>query len=46
MTNKVHEECKHYIPQNDMCLLFFQLGFHNVSQYDKCLEEMIYNDEN
>ena len=32
MTN-MHQGCDYYIEQNDMCLLFFQLGFFNISQY-------------
>ena len=43
MTN-MHQGCDYYIEQNDMYLLFFQLGFHEVSQYKECLEEVIYND--
>jgi len=27
----VHKDCEHYVEQNDMCLLYYQLGFHNVS---------------
>ena len=40
----VHRDCQYYVEQNDMCLLFFELGFHEISQYNKCLEEVIYND--
>jgi len=40
----IHKDCQYYVPENDMCLLFFQLGFFNISQYDKCLEELIYNE--
>ena len=40
----VHSDCQYYVEQNDMCLLFFELGFHEVSQYKECLEEVIYND--
>ena len=39
-----HKDCQYYVKENDMCLLFFQLGFFNISQYDKCLEELIYNE--
>lgn len=39
----VHVHCEHYISENDMCLLFFQLGFHEVSQYNDCLKEVIYD---
>ena len=44
--NNVHEDCEHYVSMNDMCLLFFQFGFHNVSQYKECLEKKIYPYEN
>ena len=40
----IHEDCEYYVAQNDMCLLFFELGFHNVSQYKECLEKVIYNE--
>ena len=30
----VHVHCEHYISENDMCLLFFELGFHEVSRYE------------
>ena len=40
----VHDGCEFYVEQNDMCLLYFQFGFHEVSQYDKCLGEVIYDD--
>ena len=40
----VHCDCQYYVPENDMCLLFFQLGFFNVSQYKTCIEELIYNE--
>ena len=41
----VHSDCEYYVEQNDMCLLFFQFGFHEVSQYNECLEKRIYGDE-
>lgn len=40
----VHSDCQYYVEQNDMCLLFFQFGFHEVSQYNECLEERVYNE--
>lgn len=40
----VHSECEYYVEQNDMCLLYFQFGFHEVSQYTQCLGETIYGD--
>ena len=39
-----HKDCEYYVEQNDMCLLYFELGFHNVSQYPECLTKEIYND--
>ena len=42
--NFSHKTCEHYVPENDMCLQFYQLGFHNVSRYGKCLEKVIYDD--
>ena len=38
----VHVHCEHYVPENDMCILFFELGFHEVSQYEECLEKVVY----
>lgn len=40
-----HEDCEHYVEQNDMCLLYFTFGYHNVSQYKECLEKQLYGDE-
>ena len=40
----VHKDCGYYVSLNDMCLLFFQLGFHEVSQYHECLKEVIYDE--
>ena len=41
----VHLNCENYVPKNDMCLLFFELGVSDVSQYDECAEKIIYNDK-
>ena len=41
----VHLNCQNYVPKNDMCLQFFQLGISEVSQYDTCAEKIIYNDK-
>ena len=41
----IHLNCDNYVPRNDMCLLFFELGVSNVSQYDECAEKTIYNDK-
>ena len=41
-TMSVHSDCEYYVEQNDMCLLFFQFGFHEVSQYKECLEKTVY----
>ena len=40
----VHLNCQNYVPKNDMCLLYFELGISDVSQYDKCAEKIIYDD--
>lgn len=40
----IHKDCEYYVEQNDMCLLFFQLGFPEVSQYNDCLNEVIYDE--
>ena len=42
----VHEDCEHYVEQNDMCLLYFHFGFFNVSQYNECLEKRCYGEDN
>ena len=42
----VHLNCDNYVPKNDMCLLYFELGVSEVSQYDTCAEKVIYNDKN
>lgn len=39
-----HSDCQYYVEQNDMCLLFFQFNYHNVSQYTECLKEVIYDE--
>ena len=39
-----HKNCQYYVEQNNMCLLFFELGFHEVSQYHDCLKEVIYDE--
>jgi len=43
--SNVHLNCDNYVPRNDMCLLFFELGVSNVSQYNECAEKTIYNDK-
>ena len=40
----IHKDCEYYVEQNDMCLLFFELGFHEVSRYGACLKEVIYDE--
>lgn len=42
----VHSDCEFYVECNDMCLLYFELGFHNISQYRECLENVVFNDSN
>lgn len=41
----VHLNCQNYVPKNDMCLLYFELGVSEVSQYDECAEKTIFNDK-
>lgn len=40
----IHKDSKYYVECNDMCLLFFELGVHNVSQYSECAEKTICKD--
>ena len=40
----VHTDCQHYVEQADMCLLYFQLGYFEVSQYKECLTKQISGD--
>ena len=39
----IHLNCQNYVPKNDLCLKYFELGISNVSQYDDCAEKTIYN---
>ena len=42
-----HENCKEYIQQADMCLLFTDLttlAFNVSTKTDKCLKEVLYDD--
>ena len=41
----IHLNCQNYVPKNDMCLQYFQLGISKVSQYDECAEKTLYNDK-
>ena len=41
----VHLNCKNYVPKNDMCLLYFELGVSNVSGYDECAEKSLFSDK-
>ena len=43
--DNIHLTCQNYVPKNDMCLLYFELGVSEVSQYDTCAEKVIYNDK-
>jgi hypothetical protein len=43
--SNVHLNCQNYVPKNDMCLLYFELGVSEVSQYDTCAEKIIYDDK-
>ena len=41
----IHLNCQNYVPKNDMCLQYFQLGISEVSQYNECAEKIIYDDK-
>ena len=41
----VHLNCQNYVPKNDMCLLYFELGISEVSQYDECAEKTVFSDK-
>ena len=41
----IHLNCENYVPANDMCLKYFELGVSEVSGYDDCAEKTIYNDK-
>lgn len=41
----VHLNCQNYVAKNDMCLLYFELGVSEVSQYNECAEKTIFNDK-
>ena len=41
----VHLNCQNYVPKNDQCLLYFELGVSEVSQYNTCTEKIIYDDK-
>lgn len=43
--NNIHKTCENYIPQNDGCLLYFQLGCFNVSQYTVCYGDLIFGED-
>lgn len=43
--SNVHLNCEQYVPKNDMCLRWFELGVSEVSQYDTCAEKIIYDDK-
>lgn len=39
-----YKDCEYYVEQNDMCLLYYEFGFFNVSQYSECVESMVYDE--
>ena len=41
----IHLNCDNYVPKNDMCLLYFELGVSEVSQYDECAEKIVFSDK-
>lgn len=40
----VHEDCEYYVPENDMCLAYYQLGFFNISEYKECVKNKLWRD--
>ena len=40
----VHKDCEHYVKENDMCLLYFHFGFHEVSKNfpNECVDHFAY----
>lgn len=40
----IHENCEYYIKQNDGGLLYYELGFFDVSQYETCIEDIIWEE--
>ena len=41
----VHLNCQKKKKKNDMCLLYFELGVSEVSQYDECAEKIVFSDK-
>lgn len=44
--SNVHFKCENYIATYDMYLCYFELGYHNISQYKDCVEKQIYGEKN
>ena len=40
----IHTDCPNYVKDFDMCLVYADLGLFNVSQYDKCLDKIIWEE--
>ena len=38
----VHDDCKCYIKEYDMCIRYADLGFRDVSKYEECLDVEAY----
>lgn len=43
----IHKDCEHYVPENDMCLLYYQLGFFNVGKMypNDCVDHFAFADD-
>ena len=42
--DNIHKDCENYVEDNDMCLEYYLLGYHRVSQYPECLKEVIWSE--
>ena len=43
----IHKDCPKYVKENDMCLIYFQLGYFNVSENypEDCLDHIAYAEQ-
>ena len=42
----IHKTCKEYVPENDMCLRYFQLGYFEVGKNypDECVDHIAFDE--
>ena len=47
MAKNIHKNCKNYVPENDMCMAYFQLGYFNMSKEwpDDCVDHFAFASE-